>query len=279
MNSKDYEAIRHIFLPLLPMDILDVGEYKSGKSVGAGTFPKPMVYFEFDKDGSKSIYNARDAEDKLIVPKDEWEQIKIIKFEKERAYPVVFKRDLKGGTAPQYTFEALRLMNKFDTIIQGLGEGKGIDNDGVQYRTVVIDSMTTMYRLWKESILCNQKQSILQIPDYGTLEAMLFALFIPSIKALPMDFKIFIAHIELEKNEVDGRTIEYPKGPSRNQGKCLGMEFSEVWRQEELMGRYVWRTKKGVDIMPVGSRLHLPDMTESNFNALAEVVKKREISR
>jgi hypothetical protein len=219
------------------------------------------------------------VKDNLIVPRDEWEQIKIIKFEKEKAYRTSFKRDLSGGTAPQYTFEALKLMNKFDDIIQGMGAGKGIDGDGVQYRTVIIDSLTSMYRIWKQTILCQEKQSILQIPDYGTLEAMLYALFIPSVKALPVDFTIFIAHIELEKNEVDGRTIEYPKGPSRNQGKALGAEFSEVWRQEERGNKYYWRTKKGVNLMPVGSRLHLPDMTESNFKALAEVVKKREVTK
>jgi hypothetical protein len=163
--------------------------------------------------------------------------------------------------------------------VQELGKGKGVDNNGIKYRTIVIDSLTTMYRLWKEAILCNQKQSVLQIPDYGTLEAMLFSLFIPAIKGLPIDFKIFIGHIEYEKNEVDGRVIEFPKGPTRNQGKDLGQEFSEVWRQKNEINRFVWRTKKGVDIMPVGSRLHLPDNTDANFKALVEVVKKREVMR
>ena len=121
--------------------------------------------------------------------------------------------------------------------------------------------------------------SSLRIPDYGTLENVLLSQFIPSLKSLvgtgKLEYVILIDHIEVEKDEVTGRLMEYPIGPSRNMGKNLGLHFDEIWRQQQEGGEYVWRTKRA-GLFQAGSRLDLPEVIKpATFQTLDAILKGR----
>ena len=118
------------------------------------------------------------------------------------------------------------------------------------------------------------KQSQLQIPDYGTLEMALFSQLIPNLKALPLDYVILCGHTEIDKDENSGRIVEFPIGPSRAQGQKLGKLFAEVWKQDLIGDRYVIRTKKAGGLLQVGSRSNVPDSTDSNYGALKAYLGK-----
>ena len=245
------------------MLILWSGEYLTGKSIGAATFPKPMEYLDFD-DHFEMVQNARGKDGKPIISPEEYAKINVHKFQREKAHRLQFKTVLGGKQAPAHTAEAPQMMEKMNTILSDIMNGTR------KCETLVIDSITVMFRLWKEAILSVNGQSQLQIPDYGTLETILYGQFIPTLKALPVKYVICIGHTDIEKDEVTGRVIEFPIGPSRAQGKAMGKEFDEVWRQEVSGDKYIIRTKKGGGLMQVGSRLDLPDMLESNWKEISK---------
>jgi hypothetical protein len=235
-----------------PMVILLVGEPKSGKTVSASTFPKPMVVFDFDNGGWKST----DA----FLGEEEKSQIEVLEFRKEETYDLQFKT-IQKGPAPSHSREANTLMQKFNTKLNHIPEGT---------ETVVIDSASAMFRLWKEAILLMNGQASLQIQDYMTLENILYNQFIPSLKALPVKYVILIAHVTIEKDELSGVIREFPLGPSRNMGKTIAQDFDEVWKQEydEYAGEWNWRTKKEGLFTGAGSRANFPDPMPAHFDSV-----------
>lgn len=235
-----------------PMVILLVGEPKSGKTVSASTFPKPMVVLDLDNGGWKSTEAFTSAEDKELIT--------VTNFRKENTCDLSFRTVQKGG-APSHASEANTLTQKFNSILNHIPEGT---------ETLIIDSASAMFRLWKEAILLMNSQASMQIQDYMTLENILFHQFIPSLKALPVKYVILIAHITIEKDELSGVIREFPLGPSRNMGKILAQDFDEVWKQEydEFSEEWNWRTKKEGLFTGAGSRANFPDPMPAHFESV-----------
>lgn len=239
------------------MLILIAGDYKTGKTVSACTFPKPMLFLDFD-DGFKSVMHAKGKDGNLVVP--DYDQIEVIKFYEDFVptsldFNTADAADFKTSKAPDYTQSASRLVSKYNDVIKELASGKC-----EQYKTIVIDSLTSMFRLWKDALMWENKIPGLRIADYKTLEGVLFSQFIPTMKYFgsKMDFVILIDHVVLDKDEIMGKIIEFPVGPSQSQGRAMGKEFDEIWKQEVQGTEYVWRTKK-TTFFQAGSRLDLPD--------------------
>lgn len=257
--------------------ILLVGEQKTGKTVSACTFPKPLAFLDLDSDGAISIDNAKTAQGQLVISPSERAQIKIVPFLKEKSYDLDLGSPFKQKSAPAHVSEAPGLLNLFNKTIKGLRAGTGIDNDGVKYRTVVIDPLTVFFRLWKEALLFLNNQSVLQIQDYMTMETVLFGQFIPTIKALPADYVIVVDHTDMEKDEITGTVMEFPIGPSKMMGRNMGQAFPETWRQREEGGKFVWRTRK-TGLFQAGSRHHLPDPVEANYRAVKSYLESTSVS-
>lgn len=251
------------------MLILLAGDYMTGKTVTACTFPKPLIYLDMD-DNFQSVEKTRDKAGNLVVSVEEQKEITRVSLIKTGVYPVSLLTIQGGKVAPRHTAEAPQIVDKINTILSDLGAKKGVDGDGKTYRTLVLDSTTAMFLLWKEAIMSMNKQSQVQIPDYGTLEMALFSQLIPNLKALPLDYIILVSHTETDKDENSGRIVEFPVGPSRAQGQKLGKLFTEVWRQEIMGDRYVIRTNKAGGLMQVGSRSGVPDMTDSHYDKLKQ---------
>ena len=246
----------------LPKVILLVGVPNSGKTVSACTFPKPLLILDFDGEGYKSIFYAKDKSGKLVVPDND--EVSAVSFEKTRTYGLDFRTNFKSKSAPEHTQESGVLINRFNETLKGIKEG--------QYKTVVIDSLTAMFRLWKEAILFMNQQPHLQIQDYITLENVLYGQFIPSLKALPVQYVILIDHTNIDKDEISGRVSEFPVGPSANMGRTMPQMFDEVWRQDVLGDKFVWRTRDSGLFIGAGSRLHFPEIVEpATYQRLKEL--------
>lgn len=250
--------------------LLISGEYKTGKTISACTFPKPLLLIDYD-DGMESVNNAKGKDGKLIISdKDEITQVK---FFKNTVNDLSFKTDMKGMTAPAHTKASIDLISSYNKII------KEIDDTGMyqnkKYETIVIDSLTTMFRIWKEAIMAMNNISALRIPDYGTLETVLYGQFIPSLKTLLLTNKvkyiILVDHTDTERDEITGAISEFPIGPSKNMGKNMGIAFDEIYRQRIEGDKYIWRTRKTGFFM-AGSRLNVPDGIEANFNNLKQYI-------
>lgn len=256
------------------MIILIVGEYKTGKSVSAASFPKPLLYFDYDN-GFSSAKFARGKDNNLIVP--DYSECDVIPFYREGYVSLNFKTaneaDFKRGSAPSYTQLSQQINDKSSLIFNELYKNKGM-YQSKQYQTLVIDSLTSVFRLWKENILFINNIPHLRIQDYMTLESILFSQYIPSIKSLHQYIPniILINHEQMDKDELTGRILEFPVGPSQNMGRSLGREFDEIWRQKVENDRYIWRTRKD-GLLQAGSRLHLPDPIDANYKAIETYLK------
>lgn len=262
------------------------GEYKTGKSLSAATFVDwadakgNQLYLDWD-DGFKSVTNFRDQTGKPWLSSDSLARITVEKFFNNAVYDLMFQTEGTGSKiAPPFTMEAPTQLTKYNNIIRSLD--KTGEWEGKSYKGMVVDSLTNMFRVWDEMIMRMNSVSHLRIQDYGTLESILFSQFIPGLKSLlakkRLEYIILIDHIELEKDNTTGMLLEYPVGPSRNQGRMLGMQFDEIWKQQQEGSDYVWRTRK-TGLFQAGSRLNLPEVIKpATYQQLATILKQRGVA-
>ena len=273
------------------MLVLIVGPPKSGKTVSALTFPKPLLYVGLEPEGIESIYNATSPNGGLIVPTSESNKVDVIPIIRSTRADLHLKTptkdDFAGTTKPAYCKGGYDAIIKWNTTINSLDE-KGIPDQslianprkraihGGPYRTLVIDSVTSMFRYLKEAILWANNVPRLRIADYGTLEGNVFGQLIPDMQRMlqqgHFDWVIIVVHEERYQDEDSKKTYEQPVGPSHAQGAQLSKEFSECYRQIAKGGKYTWRTKPHGFFEGAGSRLDLPDNIDANFKALAKVL-------
>lgn len=254
------------------MLILEVGEPKTGKTVSACTFPKPMIYLDLD-DGFLSAHTAKNKDGSQVVK--DISKIEVIKFFNKEAFDLNFKTaessDFKIGRAPEHTKNSAELMGRYNEEIKQLFTNPR----GIQ--TLVIDSLTTMYRVWKDTILFTNRLPALRISDYGTLDGILFRQFLPTLKSLneKIPWIILIDHEDMDKDELSGAVQEFPIGPSRAMGKMLSEAFDEIWRQRVENGEYVWRTRSNGRFSSAGSRNSLPDpMKPATYQELEKYLSR-----
>ena len=250
------------------MIILLCGEYKCGKTVSAATFPKPMLYLDFDN-GFKSITTTTNKDGDMIVP--DHAQIQVETFLRKGAHALDFTIDRKAKVAPAYTSYAQPLITKLNKILTQLHKDQKYDGKG-PYKTLVIDSLTSMFRVWEDMVVNADSVPILQVQNYMTLQVVLFKQFFPMLKALGLDYIILIDHVQMEKDEISQRIMEFPIGPSKAMGKLMGMEFDEIWYQTGASDKYQWWTKRK-GLFQAGSRLNLPNPMEATYQALKEYLK------
>lgn len=253
------------------MLILLVGDYKKGKTVSACTFPKPLLFLDFD-DGFTSVKTTKGKDGKMVV--EDVDKIDVVSFYKARHVNLEFKTaekaDFARSIAPAHVAQSAEIITQYNKVIEDLFSGEP------KYKTLVIDSLTTMFRIWKEAILSYNKIPQLRIADYGTLEGILFGQFIPTLKSLhktKVENIILIDHEMMDKDELSGKILEFPIGPSRQMGKELGKEFDEIWRQTIDGGEYVWRTKPS-GFFTAGSRMNIPDPVKPGvYNTIKSIVE------
>ena len=238
------------------MLILLCGDYMTGKTISACSFPKPLTLLDFDGNWL-SIKKVKGKDNKLLC--GDVSQINIGTFTRQTITPISLITDMGkegGGSAPTYSSDYMKMLGKYNAFIDELT--KKSDKD--MPKTLVIDSLSAVVRMWKNAMLRANNIPSLRIPDYGTLESVLFSQFIPTLRALSerIPFIIVTTHLTMDKDALTGRLIEAPVGTSANTGKALGKEFDEVWLQKQEGSDYVWRTRKN-GFFQAGSRSNLPD--------------------
>jgi hypothetical protein len=259
-----------------------VGPSFKGKSVSAATFPKPMLYLDLDS-GFSSVPNAKDKGGVSIVP--DAEKITVVEFVRENISRLDFKVQMteknKIMSAPPFAKESLKILEKYNTIMQQLLETEKYEGTG-PFQSMIIDNLSTFFRIWKNGIQAANARPTLVISDYLFLEQILYDQFLPDLKALnkKIPYIICLNHEDITKDELTGRIEEFPIGPSQSMGKAFGKEFDEVWRMEVSGDQYSWRTKAHGYFIGAGSRHNLPDkITPATFQELSKYLVKKEVGK
>lgn len=260
-----------------PILALLVGEYKTGKTVSACTFPKPLLFLDWDG-GFTSVLHTLDPKGGKVV-RDQ-EGITHIEFIKEGYHNLDFKTSLSGSMAPEHTSSVPQMLGKFNEIMKSLSIDGCYTIDGVKigpFKTLVIDSLSAMFLIWKDMILNMNKVPHMRVQDYDTLESLLFRQLAPSMKAINkiIPYIILINHVDMDKDELSGRLMEFPIGPSKAMGKKMGRLTDEIWIQKIEGSERVWKTTKD-GLLNAGSRLHLPpEIKPARFSTLEDIMRKR----
>lgn len=257
------------------MLILLVGKPKTGKTLSACTFPRPTTILNFDN-SVESIQHTTGKDGKLLIP--DWKDIKVIPFCKDSVYDLDFDSSTKiGQHTPAYVKGSYELIEKYNKVIRELGNTQTVEGFG-PLSTLIVDSLTSVVRVWEETILKMNNKSQLSLPDYKTFKSLLFGQFIPSLRTLnkKIPYIILIAHETVEKDELSGRVEEFPLGPSQEMGRTLAREFDEVWRMKvDSDGNRIWRTTQD-GLFNAGSNLNLPPtISPAAFATVDAILKKR----
>lgn len=240
------------------MLIIIAGDSFTGKTVSSCTFPKPMLFMDFDG-GFRSVLHTKNKKGESIVKDAEGIDVKEFKYIQHVEISLDSTRD-KGGAPPPQAKEAATIIKSFSNTLKTI-------NQDTKYKTVVIDSLTTLFRILKDAILFANNLPALRIADYGTLERILLDQLIPNLKALPVDFVVLIDHVDMDKDEITGQILEYPIGPSKSMGRNLGKSVDELYRQKIEGDEYVWKTRKN-GFFQAGSRLSVPETIKANYGEL-----------
>lgn len=261
-----------------PLITLLIGEYKTGKTVSACTFPKPLLFLDWDG-GFTSVEHTTLPNGKKVV--EGIDQITHIQFIKEGYHNLDFKTTLQGSVAPEHTSAIPAMIQKFNATLKSLAIDRCVEIDGVKkgpFQTLVIDSLSAMFLIWKDMILNMNKVPHLRIQDYDTLESLLFRQLSPSLQALgkKIPYIILINHTDMDKDEMTGRIMEFPVGPSKAMGKKMGRLTDEIWIQKVDGAERVWRTTKD-GLLNAGSRLHLPsEIKPATFQTIEGILSRRK---
>lgn len=251
------------------MIALIVGDPKTGKTVSAGTFPKPALILDFD-DGALSIEKTTGPDGKLVC--GDWDGFSIVKFLVEEPIPLSFvTADVKrGGPPPVYAASMSKMLVRVNAVFDELAKDGCVPSELVEgaeaggrigpFKTVIIDPLTQMFRIWKGAVMHDNRIPGMRIQDYLTLEHVLFNVFVPNLKLLhsKVEHVILTVHEDIDKDEATGVLVEFPVGPSKAMGKQLSESFDEVWRMGATAGVPHWDTKAGGRFSSAGSRNHLP---------------------
>src|SRR3972149_776665 len=139
------------------MEILWCGDPLTGKTTGAVTFPKPMMYLDFD-DTFESVLSVKDKSGKRLISDADVKQITVVKFQRKSFTKLNLRTVQTGNVTPPHTLEAPAIIDRLNSILDDLMHKKGFEGNGVQYQSLVIDSGTKMFQFWKEALVQNMKQ-------------------------------------------------------------------------------------------------------------------------
>ena len=269
-----------------------IGKPKTGKTVSSATFPKPSLVMDFDAGYISAIY-AKGNDGKLVVPDaKEATVIEFIKDPLDADIDFASYQLTKGGApagAPKHSAGAKDVMLMYNTIIKELstkgtitwkptyGDAHKEGDEIGPFKTLIIDPLTTFFRIWKDMILVTNNISELRRGDYLTLEGVIGSQFIPRMKALSkrIPWVILIDHEDSDTTDTGATISEFPGGPSKNMGKNFSEFLDEVWRMELQGKEYTWRTKNHGLFKGCGSRHDLPDpIKPATFAELSKYLKE-----
>lgn len=200
-----------------------MGEAGTGKTVGACSFPGPILAFDFDNKIS-SAYS--------FLKRNNPEQLKQIEY--ETCVPT-------DGIGSAYA--------KMDSLLEKVIEEYKATGK-LAYQTLIIDSSTIMAEdmlnwllNFESGIKRNaavKSRKVAGQQDY-LIFAPTFAAFLYEILPLPWNV-IMTGHIQVKQDEKTGEIRRVAAIPGK-MGSNIGIYFNEVYRSYVLNGKYVVQTQ------------------------------------
>jgi len=246
MNLKDMKLDSKIKLMIY-------GSSGSGKTVAAVTFPKPLHVCDFDgKVKSAAAY---------------W-------LDKEPAM-------IEGVTFENYRqSEDRRVIAEFNTWLRTMRE---FSEEDFPYKTIVVDSLTTLAEALLREIIRENPQTNRTFPDVPAMQDYLvnktrFTQIITNILALPCNV-VVVAHVSLDKDEVTGEMMKSPL-LSGKLASIIPVLFDELYhaytlkKDDRLL--YVAQTRPDNGYI---ARTQIPGMAEKvplTYKSIEKAMMKKE---
>lgn len=252
--------------PHSKIQALVFGKFKTGKTWGAGTFPRP-VFISFDPGGINTLFNP--------------EFIKQYGFRKDIEFEFFEDRnkDNRGVVRTATAFD--EACKYFDKMM------KERSND---FDTFVIDSGTTLSEVAmnKAIVLLGGKQLAMaskthdqaintglvhpKMQDYGAERSMVEQ-FVDMVKTSGKNV-LFLCH-EKEITDDEGNVRSIVPLLTGKSVESISLKFDEVWnlqvrKKGPVMERVLATTQ--TPVLKVGSRLGIPDGTPFEYSAIQKVL-------
>lgn len=257
----------------LPIHVLTYGDFGSGKSTFASTFPHPQLICCFDAYGKDQPYTKSPlhvASDlgvdgyggpyREVFSRKTGAVLKRIEYYHDTKWVMPQEIKRKAGTGvrdiePNAYARFLRRMASLNDELAG-------------WRTYILDSVTSMEiaaRRWDQYVLNPQAEDGRQW--YGASKDMLEKMLLGRLAGLPINV-VVLAHIDDEKFENQGTQRRMPMAPGKLRGS-LPSQYAEVYRAfADTSGH--WLQTRSDNIWAATTQIEAPALCPPHYSALWE---------
>ena len=250
----------------IPMDaessFLLIGDSGTHKSYFIGTCPSPIYVFDLDK--GMAIHRGRSD----------------IDYDTFKELPKDKKLDPKGELVKQGWYEWGRAWPAFLAKLNDLGQQ--IDKGTCKYKTIGIDSLTLLTDIAMSYVLRENGRTLPEQRDWGAFLNNMSMVF-SQLTGWPL-VKVLTAHIKRDENQLTQVIEKLPLVPGQFSGK-VSVYFDEVYfcevksetdpkTKEKKVTWYLQTMPDSIAKQAKSRKYNVPNGTETNFNAVAEYMKR-----
>lgn len=261
---------------------LRIGPPKSAKTVmTVGTYPKPMLVKNFDKDGLDVIPNRIFSKEECaqhgyspidicfndiveIEPKD---LITYCKMPREKLPKVLLVNYWKLNDF-QMTEEFIPYATDkaYKAFVEGVNYLKMF---GCPWATYVLDSTTSLFEAMKSSVAKNQNSMLSDARKWSPAIGGKVMQHISVLNSLPNTHCVYLAHTHIDKNEKTGEISTLPLGPGGFSEQVGGIVSQYLYATTEDGTAKVWTKPKG-NVKAIGCRwpAGLPGVCGADFKSI-----------
>lgn len=234
-----------------------VGDGGTHKTYFLRTLPRPIYVFDFDKGMSINAGQDMDYDTFKEVPEGETLGVGG-RFQGEGWYTY-------GAAYPAF----LKKINEI---------GRSIDNGTCPYKSIGVDSLTTLTIIAQSYILKQNSRKQMERNDWGAFLRNMTELF-SQFSGWPL-IKVLTAHIKRDENPLTNSIEKLPMVPGQFQGVVPTL-FDEVYYTETKLNaqkkpEWVLRTlPDGMNRQAKSRKYNIPDGTPTDFAAVMKHIEGR----
>ena len=256
---------------------LRMGPPKSGKTVAViGTYPKPMLVFQFDSGGTDVIPSSPvKPSDSILALDVVHSDIKRIKPEELDAMCKLKTEDLPKVTLIDFTESAKKLMlDSFSPLADSKPYNafykavNSLVNIGCPWKTFVLDSTTSLCDSLMSFVAEKQNSWLTDARKWSPAVGGKILQHVAVVTNLPIHC-VFIAHSHMEKNELNGEITIIPLGPNRF-SEQIGSLVSQYFYATNESGKLQVYTRPKGNVKAIGCRWpsDLPTVCGADFKSI-----------